>query len=306
MSSTSPLDAAASLTLVLDALLVPPDQSAGVEWGMSVVRAVCELVHCEGAKLSVRTPAEPCTFFYGATDTRQPCGAVLRVTAAIPDGVRVALVCHLSDAQSTPQNVDRCRAALAVLQPALAAAARMRFAPHTSDGLVSLLDALTEPVAACAADGRIVHENEAFRHLVAREPRDAELRSAIAHIAGAAAREAPRSPARQETITDPSRYELVARRASSSGGAALVLVTVRRVGQVDVLLHPTGEFDRRFGLSRREAEVVRLLVAGWPNADIARALGISEATARHHTQRVLEKLGVRSRAAVPSRVMAHS
>lgn len=59
----------------------------------------------------------------------------------------------------------------------------------------------------------------------------------------------------------------------------------------------------RFGFTRREAEVALLLAGGSPNSAIAQALGISEHTARHHTRRVLLKLGLHSRARAGSVVL---
>lgn len=50
-----------------------------------------------------------------------------------------------------------------------------------------------------------------------------------------------------------------------------------------------------YGMTQREAEVAKLLEEGCANLVIARRLGISPHTARHHTQRVLSKLGVHSR-----------
>ena len=56
-----------------------------------------------------------------------------------------------------------------------------------------------------------------------------------------------------------------------------------------------GELRRRFGFTRREAEVAMLLIARHGNAEIAERLHISQHTARHHVQKVLQKLGVSSR-----------
>jgi DNA-binding CsgD family transcriptional regulator len=53
---------------------------------------------------------------------------------------------------------------------------------------------------------------------------------------------------------------------------------------------------KRFRLTAREAEVALLLAQGRSNVAIAKTLGISTHTARHHTQRVLGKLRVHSRA----------
>ena len=55
---------------------------------------------------------------------------------------------------------------------------------------------------------------------------------------------------------------------------------------------------RRFRLTDRECDVAWLLQAGRTNLEIAGALGISPSTARHHTERVLTKLDIRSRAAI--------
>jgi DNA-binding NarL/FixJ family response regulator len=53
---------------------------------------------------------------------------------------------------------------------------------------------------------------------------------------------------------------------------------------------------KKFHLTPRELEVAMLLSSGAPNTAIARALNISEHTARHHTRHVLVKLGLHSRA----------
>ena len=58
----------------------------------------------------------------------------------------------------------------------------------------------------------------------------------------------------------------------------------------------------RYGLTMREIEVTRRLLRGESNREIADRLNISEHTARHHTERVLGKLGVSSRAAIPRAV----
>jgi DNA-binding response OmpR family regulator len=54
----------------------------------------------------------------------------------------------------------------------------------------------------------------------------------------------------------------------------------------------------RYSLTARQIEVVRLLAEGCSNAEIATRLEMSYYTARNHTEQVLGKLGVSSRAAV--------
>jgi DNA-binding CsgD family transcriptional regulator len=59
----------------------------------------------------------------------------------------------------------------------------------------------------------------------------------------------------------------------------------------------------RFNLSKKESQVLRLLIEGNTNEEIARALFVSPHTVRHHTEHIFGKLSVRSRAEVAARVL---
>lgn len=59
----------------------------------------------------------------------------------------------------------------------------------------------------------------------------------------------------------------------------------------------------RFGLTPAEARVARLLAEGRRNDDVARLLFISPHTARRHTERILHKMHVHSRAEVTHLLM---
>jgi Response regulator containing a CheY-like receiver domain and an HTH DNA-binding domain len=81
---------------------------------------------------------------------------------------------------------------------------------------------------------------------------------------------------------------------SATGHAPL-----RSVGLGGTVAPPSSSaFQARYGLTDREAQVAGLLVWRRTNAEIASTLGISLHTARHHTESVLLKIGVHSRAAV--------
>ena len=54
----------------------------------------------------------------------------------------------------------------------------------------------------------------------------------------------------------------------------------------------------RYGLTDRQIQIARLLGQGFANAEIAEKLGISTFTARNHTEQVLAKLDVSTRARV--------
>jgi DNA-binding CsgD family transcriptional regulator len=57
-----------------------------------------------------------------------------------------------------------------------------------------------------------------------------------------------------------------------------------------------------FGLSQREAEIARLVAAGYPNKIIAHALDISPWTVCTYLRRIFAKIGVSCRAAMVARL----
>jgi DNA-binding CsgD family transcriptional regulator len=59
------------------------------------------------------------------------------------------------------------------------------------------------------------------------------------------------------------------------------------------------------GLTPRQNDLMRLLAAGHTNIQIARRLGISEATVRTHLENIYERLGVSSRTAAVTRAFPH-
>jgi len=58
----------------------------------------------------------------------------------------------------------------------------------------------------------------------------------------------------------------------------------------------------RFGLTRREAQIARLLARRATNREIAEQLDVSPHTVRHHVERIFAKLGVSSRRTVAERL----
>src|SRR5206468_11649462 len=55
------------------------------------------------------------------------------------------------------------------------------------------------------------------------------------------------------------------------------------------------EAKRPFGLTRRELEVLALVVAGYPNKEIARACAVSEETIKHHLTHMFDQVGASNR-----------
>ncbi|MFT4038179.1 MAG: LuxR C-terminal-related transcriptional regulator [Thermomicrobiales bacterium] len=75
-----------------------------------------------------------------------------------------------------------------------------------------------------------------------------------------------------------------------------ILSTMQDAAMERLTAHPAQEAARRMGLTRREAEVLRLLVDGQADREIAATLFISVRTASKHVGSILQKLGASSRA----------
>ncbi|MEW1911694.1 LuxR C-terminal-related transcriptional regulator [Kitasatospora sp. NPDC085895] len=101
-------------------------------------------------------------------------------------------------------------------------------------------------------------------------------------------------------VRSDERIEVVERAvARVRAGEAAVAVDVLR-GAFEALLRPAAEPDDDAVrllrlLTRREAQVLARIAEGEDTAAIAAGMGIASSTARTHVQRVLVKLGARSR-----------
>ncbi|MFN7982275.1 MAG: helix-turn-helix transcriptional regulator [Vicinamibacterales bacterium] len=75
-----------------------------------------------------------------------------------------------------------------------------------------------------------------------------------------------------------------------------IAVSVRELGS------SMGAFRSRYGLSRREAEVVELVMLGYRNRDIASVLGAAPATIKKHLTHIFDKVGVDTRTQLIARI----
>jgi two-component system NarL family response regulator len=85
---------------------------------------------------------------------------------------------------------------------------------------------------------------------------------------------------------------------SVTGAELLAAIEAAHAGNVyvaEVLRARLDQRQRRPELSRREIEVLRHIVEGRSNKEIANALGLSEVTIKFHIGRILQKLGVEDR-----------
>ena len=111
--------------------------------------------------------------------------------------------------------------------------------------------------------------------------------------------EALRAGASGFLLKDATAEELVAAvRTLAAGDAILAPGVTRRVIEAFGASVPRNapDAEKRLGaLSSREGEVLRLMARGYSNAEIARELFVSDATAKTHVSNVLAKLRLRDR-----------
>ena len=173
----------------------------------------------------------------------------------------------------------------------------------------SLMEVTGQALALYGLDGRELTQNPVMRRILAQDQERPALLDQIRGVArsvlerranggeprGRTDRHADGT--RREVATSQAAYRLrgnlVGRNALGHGTA--ILVSLDRVAfQVPA----PDSLRARYGLTPRELQVASLLMHRLTNAEIARMLGISPHTARHHTESILAKFGVRSRDAL--------
>lgn len=177
--------------------------------------------------------------------------------------------------------------------------------------LAGVVDQVSDALAIYTPAGKLVHANPALARLLdaerGRRAVEAEGSSMAVELwrAGSMRHVAVESTAtafERELCIGAVRYTLRATRMDAGlGPRAVVLVSVRARGTGGA---PHRDLRRRFALTARQAEVATLLAAGASNAQIAAALGVTEHTARRHTEAVMRKMRVESRAQVAAKVLS--
>jgi len=168
-------------------------------------------------------------------------------------------------------------------------------------------DELETGMAIYAPDGlEEIARNARLEELLEQEPERDRLRSLIARQARQAAAAGkgclPMEEDREIELAGGS-YRLVASRAA----AGMVLPEPAVMVLMDRLspsLPTTQELRISFGLRGREPQIALLAAEGLSNAAIAARLRLSAHTVRHYLERVLDRLGLRTRKALALHLMA--
>jgi DNA-binding CsgD family transcriptional regulator len=174
--------------------------------------------------------------------------------------------------------------------------------------LRQLIDGLG--LAAIVADprGKITHRSPALAEILASQSDtalDDALRLAAERVApsngGGATPESDGGAMTWSVKAGASRFRLRAVHlpvgADGRAQATVILVEALYAPPLSPM-----DLQEAFALTRMEAEVAMLLARGHRNGEVATLLHISPHTARRHTERVLQKLGVRSRAEIAGRL----
>ena len=173
------------------------------------------------------------------------------------------------------------------------------------------VDALALPLLLCDVEGRELHRNTALVEALGDDPEAASviacahrlarsagrLATACASAVGNAAADGMDDAVEGGLQTKAAAYRLRATRlgAAVTGHRDAVAVTLERRAPSARLLPSEQELEECWGLTPQQARVALLLAERKTNAEIAEALTVSPHTARHHTEAVLAKLGLRDR-----------
>jgi DNA-binding CsgD family transcriptional regulator len=234
-------------------------------------------------------------------DLQSSCG----MSASLPGPGAYEAVVHVTSAHPGRFPAEgREVQLLSLLQPAFVAGVRSAILASTWQAeLQRELDAGAAGIAVCDLRGRLLHATPKLLELVQADPDGSRILGCVTRVAadtgGLLARGEPAEPPgpRRAVHTRVGRYLVrasILRTPELLGQSSLVLLIVDPPPELS--LPSKASLRAHFRLTDREADAALLLARGTRNRAIASAMGVTEHTARRHTERVLAKLAVTSRA----------
>jgi DNA-binding CsgD family transcriptional regulator len=169
----------------------------------------------------------------------------------------------------------------------------------TKTQLRSLVDAIRLAVFVFRKD-RVAYANVAAQRLAERVRREYGTDLAVTlrnHLSDLQSQQV-QLPEAVSLLTTPSGepFYLHVRRLPAQRGVTVIAISVRELGLEREAFH------QRYGLSKRESQVVDLVLHGHANAEIATTLQMATNTVKKHLSRVFDKVGVNSRGKLLSRL----
>jgi DNA-binding CsgD family transcriptional regulator len=294
------------LVSALQALLPPPDwMLKGLERRRQLGLNVAGFSDIHDVEVVKRTP------FYNDVVIPTRLFAPLVLAADFP-GLPLPAVLGFTydDEVIAVRELPRNKQMLELLVPAFLASVgtHIRLSQQRA-ALASVLDSMSVGVTIVDVDGKIIDENQAMKALMAGDSERNRVRAAVRQasvgVANIVARRKSPDWAKQcevaEIRTASARYRI--KTTFAWGGLLHHRDAVLALTEA-VPLHSLNseQLESRFGLTGREIETAHLMARGHSNREIAAALSISVNTARRHSEHVLLKLDLHSRAAVAARL----
>ena len=171
-----------------------------------------------------------------------------------------------------------------------------RAAPLSASGLRSVLDQLALAIFIFRGE-RLVYTNPTAARLVDRLRNKYRIELLVMlrdHLAELDER--PQHVDTSISLTGHDNEPFVVHLFEVAGSRRDVAVSVREIG-ADI-----PAFGAGYRLSRREVQVVELVLRGHGNSHIAATLGVAPATIKKHLSRIFDKVGVTSRAQLASKL----
>jgi DNA-binding CsgD family transcriptional regulator len=237
------------------------------------------------------------------------------LTIAVPGSSKPATLFFHSEKPGTPEFGERGVSLLNLLLPAFKAGVRdlIRYS-HQRTSLAGHLDSLSEGIRICDLNGETVHQNPAFSAQLALDGTPEKLERAIFDVVqsliGFSTEHGSYSTAyagqrlTQQVATATAGYQINGTFLGREllGAELRIVVTLLRLAPNTPL--PDSALQQRFSLTTRELEIARRLAHGQSTKEVAHACGISLHTARRHTEKIFQKLGVRNRSQVGPKLRA--
>lgn len=199
------------------------------------------------------------------------------------------------------------------LSPGAVATSALARLPSRRERLSDTVEALSDGVATFTLEGLLLHRNPALAELLGNPCGASALLDGMSALVAALRElhESPvgtcgdgRAPVMGEVDFDGEPIHLqgclLARHGKDVKPIALVVVT--RPQRPPTFGDAAKSAGEQYELTEREIQVTMLLAQRRNNGEIAARLGLSEHTVRHHTERILRKMGAASRTEVASLV----
>jgi DNA-binding CsgD family transcriptional regulator len=186
---------------------------------------------------------------------------------------------------------------------------RSRILSESCSTLEGVLDSEGRPKIAFDIDGKLLCASRTVEKLVGLETRgrfriSEELRAAVRRFGDLAKERTSEAPSPHVALygKNAQPIQVTLRLAKTRSGNPFVLAEVERA---DLLaqIPQLGEVALRYGLTKTETEVLRLLAQGLTDQEIAQRLFISRDTVHTHAGHLFGKLGVNSR--LQAALLAH-